>query len=125
MANYNHVVQAPDAQSGRGRTRDGRLKPEIAAPGTNIVSCNALGGRPANPPGPVLPMRIKMSGTSMSAPHVSGIAALMLEKNPRLTAAQIAKILIAAAEPPAGVVPFDIAWGFGKVNAETAVGLVD
>ena len=84
-----------------------------------------MGGRPATPSGPLLPMRTKMSGTSMSAPHVSGIAALMLEKNQRLTAAQIAKILIAAAEPPQGVVVFDPAWGFGKIDAEAAVRLVD
>jgi subtilisin family serine protease len=125
VANYDHVIQTPNDQSGRGKTRDGRFKPEIAAPGTNIVSCHALGGRPIGAAGgPVHPMRLGMSGTSMSAPHVAGIAALMLERNPRITAAQVAKMLIAAADPPAGVQPFDIAWGFGKVNAEAAVSLV-
>lgn len=126
VANYDHVTQTPHDQSGRGKTRDGRTKPEIAAPGTNIVSCHALGGRPVGlVSGPVHPMRLAMSGTSMSAPHVTGIAALMFEKNPRITAAQAAKILIAAADPPAGVQPFDVAWGFGKVNAEAAVKLVE
>ncbi|MFL6196379.1 MAG: S8 family serine peptidase, partial [Thermoanaerobaculia bacterium] len=125
-AKSDHVTQTPNDQSGRGKTRDGRSKPEVAAPGTNIVSCHALGGRPVGAVGgPVHPMRLAMSGTSMSAPHVTGIAALMFERNPRIAAAQMVKMLIAAADPPTGVQPFEVAWGFGKVNAETAVGLIE
>lgn len=123
VANYDHVVQAPSSSSSRGTTRDGRRKPEVAAPGTDIVSCHARGGRPG--PQGVFPVRLRMSGTSMAAPHVAGIAAMMLQRNPRLTAVQVAKILIAAAAPPAGVTPFDNAWGFGKVNAEAALALVE
>ena len=128
VANYNHVIQAPSESSGRGGTRDGRSKPEVAAPGTEIVSSGALGGtnNPAFPSGPQLfPVRVTMSGTSMSAPHVSGIVALMLQKDAGLTAAQILKMLIASARPPIGVVPFDVAWGFGRVDAKAAVDLVD
>jgi subtilisin family serine protease len=61
----------------------------------------------------------------MSAPHVAGIVALMLEENPRLTAAQLQKMLIASANPPVGIDPFDVAWGFGRVDAEVVVGLVN
>jgi subtilisin family serine protease len=124
IANYDHVAEAVNDSSSRGRTRDGRTKPEVAAPGTNIVSCHSLGGRP-NPAGGTFPVRVKMTGTSMAAPHVAGIAALLFQKNPRLTAAQTAKILIASAVPPAGVTPFDVGFGFGKVNAEAAVALVE
>jgi subtilisin family serine protease len=124
IANYDHVAQAPNNSSGRGRTRDGRAKPEIAAPGTNIFSSHALGGR-ANGNGGVYPMRIDMSGTSMAAPHVAGIVALMLQKNPRLTAAQVQSILIAAASPPLGVTPFDLAWGYGRADAKAAIDLVE
>jgi subtilisin family serine protease len=66
-----------------------------------------------------------MTGTSMSAPHVAGIAALLLQKEPRLTAPQIRRILIASANPPFGVVPFDNAWGYGRVDAQKAAQLVD
>jgi len=124
VANYDHVAEVIADSSSRGRTRDGRTKPEVAAPGTNIVSCHSLGGRP-DPDGGTFPVRVRMSGTSMAAPHVAGIAALLLQKNPRLTAAQTAKILIASAVPPAGVTPFDVGFGFGKVDAEAAVALVE
>ena len=54
----------------------------------------------------------------------TGIIALMLQKNPRLTAAQIGKILIAAARPVSGMMAFDPAWGFGRLDAKRAVDLV-
>jgi subtilisin family serine protease len=57
----------------------------------------------------------------MSAPHVAGIVALLLQQRPRLTAEQVAAILVATADPPQGVTSFDDAWGFGRVNAASAV----
>jgi len=41
-----------------------------------------------------------MSGSSFSAAHVSGLVALLLELNPRLTSAQIAALLLASMPPP-------------------------
>ena len=123
VANYDHVAVAPSSSSSRGRTRDGRDKPEVAAPGTNILSSCAMGGR-ANGVGGVHPMRTSMSGTSMAAPHVAGIVALLLQQDPTLSAAQIRKALLASANPPNGVVPFDIAWGYGRVDAVEAVRLL-
>ena len=123
VANYNHRTEAPNDSSSRGPTRDNRPKPEIAAPGTDIISSSSLGGRPDGQGG-TFPLRVPMSGTSMSAPHVAGIVALMLQKNDTLTAEQIQAILIAGANPPAGIQPFDIAWGFGRVDAEKSIQLV-
>ncbi|MCH9647386.1 MAG: S8 family peptidase [Deltaproteobacteria bacterium] len=127
VANYDHQTQSPSDSSSRGPTRLLRQKPEVAAPGTNIVSSASLAGRP-NPGSPagtdLVPARTSMSGTSMASPHVAGIAALMLERNPRLSSEQIRKLLIASASPPAGVTPFDNAWGFGRVDAEAAVALL-
>lgn len=60
--------------SGRGPTNACVLKPEIVAPGSNIISClNAKNGY------------IAKSGTSMSTPIVSGAIALLLEKYPDMT----------------------------------------
>lgn len=64
--------------SGRGPTVACICKPEIVAPGTNILSANAMTD-PAD-----RPYTIK-SGTSMSTPMVSGAVALLLERYPKMT----------------------------------------
>ena len=125
VANYDHRLIVPSDSSGRGRTRDKRDKPEVAAPGTDIFSSNALGGRNDPNTGIPRPMRVEMSGTSMSAPHVAGIIALLLERNRDFTAEQIKKMLIASSEPPLGVDGFDRAWGYGRVNARRAMNLAE
>lgn len=129
VANYDHRTVTPNDSSGRGRTRDGRNKPECAAPGTGIVSSCALGGRQASN-GTTIPMRTTMSGTSMAAPHVTGIVALLFERartmaRPTLlTAEQTRKLIVATTSVAPGVQPFDEAWGFGRIDAEAAVKLL-
>jgi subtilisin family serine protease len=58
--------------SSRGPTGDGRLKPDLLAPGERISSC-VPGGR-----------QDAMDGTSMAAPHVSGAAALLMARHDEL-----------------------------------------
>lgn len=60
----------------------------------------------------------------MSAPHVAGIIALLFQCNPVLTVEQVKKILIASAQIPVDIQPFDLAWGYGKVDARAAMDLV-
>ena len=72
--------------SSRGPTADNRPKPDILAPGEQIVS--------AKPGGDYQ----KMSGTSMASPHIAGIAGLLLERNPKLEPWQIKKILMESAK---------------------------
>ncbi|MEZ0374257.1 MAG: S8 family serine peptidase, partial [Candidatus Sericytochromatia bacterium] len=60
------------------------------------------------------------SGTSMSCPHVTGVVALMLAREPNLTPAQIRSRLIATADD-IGAPGFDEASGYGKLNAYRAL----
>ncbi|MBD2526671.1 S8 family serine peptidase [Nostoc sp. FACHB-133] len=71
--------------SSRGPTADNRPKPDILAPGEQIVSTVPGGYQ-------------KMSGTSMASPHIAGISALLLERNPKLEPWQIKKILMESAK---------------------------
>lgn len=67
--------------SSKGPTGDGRLKPDMVAPGEKILSC-ASGDAPKAGPlredGAVVARYVEDSGTSMAAPHVSGVIAAFL-----------------------------------------------
>jgi subtilisin family serine protease len=72
--------------SGRGPTSDGRIKPDILVPGVDIVSCRAHDTSLGDP---VDALYTTSSGTSMAAPHATGICALLLEAFPNLTPAEL------------------------------------
>lgn len=74
--------------SGRGPTDCCVIKPEILAPGTEIKSCSNRGNS----------YEIK-SGTSMSAPIISGSIAILLQKYPNLTPAEVKLRLYERAVP--------------------------
>jgi subtilisin family serine protease len=61
-----------------------------------------------------------LSGTSMAAPHVSGVAAVVLSKDPSLTPDQVRAILQQSADDK-GSPNRDPVFGFGRVNARRAV----
>lgn len=62
--------------SSMGPTRDGRLKPDVVAPGTDILATTLFSTEYRNE-APALHTYEELSGTSMAAPHVAGIAALL------------------------------------------------
>lgn len=76
--------------SSRGPTAEFAIKPAVTAPGVLI---NASGSGDAGE----FPYTTK-SGTSMSAPHVSGLVALMLEANPDMTPAEVRSALVTTAD---------------------------
>lgn len=73
--------------SGCGSTKMLYRKPDLVAPGTDIMSCNVAWRR--NMRGGYRNAYITKSGTSMATPIVSGTAALVLQKYPNLTNWQV------------------------------------
>jgi len=86
--------------SAYGLTLDGFAKPDIVAPGKNIISLvgNLGMGLPLEHPENIVDNAyFKMSGTSVAAPIVSGAAALLLQDEPNLTPDQVKYRLMATA----------------------------
>jgi subtilisin family serine protease len=113
VANLDEQSRRIAITSSQGPTRDGREKPDLAAPGTDIVAAKGFGE-----PGEWL----AMSGTSMASPYVAGVVGLMLAVNNELTGAQITGILKRTAKPLPGA-SFD--WrddaGFGQIDGNAAI----
>lgn len=82
--------------SSRGLTQEGYRKPDILAPGSRIVSVAAPGSilLADHPQNQVEGDYLMLGGTSMAAPVISGIVALMLEEDPDLTPDQVKWILM-------------------------------
>lgn len=114
VANLDEVRRRAHITSGQGPTRDGRPKPDITAPGTDIVAANGFGD-----PGDHW---IEMTGTSMASPYVAGVVGLMLAAEPTLTAAQILGIIRATARPlPGATYQWANDLGFGVISPAACV----
>ncbi|MEH0981432.1 S8 family serine peptidase [Micromonospora sp. CPCC 205556] len=87
-------------------------KPEIVAPGVDVVGARAAG----TSLGQVIDAYYTAaSGTSMAAPHVAGAAALLAQRQPGWTARQLKAGLVGAADPLAGADPYTV--GAGRLHA--------
>lgn len=82
--------------SGRGPKGGQVRKPDVVAPGTQIISCSAWFVK--NRFGAVKNAYTAKSGTSMAVPAVSGTAALLWEKYPHLTNEQVRERILQGAE---------------------------
>lgn len=97
-----------------GPSDDGRKKPDLCAPGVDIVSTNFYG---------VPPGFASDSGTSYAAPHVAGVCALLLEARPSLIPRQTKAILINSTRMINGLggKTWHSQAGWGALDAYTAV----
>jgi subtilisin family serine protease len=119
--------------SSRGPTIDGRIKPDISAPGANV--CSSISSFTDNSYTQVTSVSFnsrnypfaKFSGTSMSSPATAGVVALILDANPLLTPQEIKDILLTTAREDSytGDLPDsgNTQWGHGKLNAYYAIAL--
>ncbi|MEU5994018.1 S8 family serine peptidase [Spirillospora sp. NPDC047418] len=90
-------------------------KPEIVAPGVDIVAARAAGTAAGTPTGAHY---TKMSGTSMAAPHVAGAAALLVAKHPDWKAARLKAALVGTADPATGGDVYEL--GAGRLDVGEA-----
>ncbi|WP_139488074.1 S8 family peptidase [Brevibacillus dissolubilis] len=106
--------------SSRGPTIDGLVKPDLLAPGVNIVSLRAPNSYidKLSPETRIDDNYTVLSGTSMATPICAGVVALLLQKYPTLTPFQVKRRLMMTADnwglPPN-------TQGQGYLNAEKAV----
>ncbi|NUR48313.1 MAG: S8 family serine peptidase [Hamadaea sp.] len=103
--------------SSRGpRAGDAAVKPEISAPGVDIVAACSSVGFLCTPGDPYA----TLSGTSMATPHTAGAAALLVQQHPQWTPARLKATLMASAKPLDGVGAYG--QGAGRVDLARAIG---
>ncbi len=98
--------------SSRGPRIDGALKPEITAPGVDILAANSRftgNGQGAYQ---------SMSGTSMATPHVAGAAALLAAAHPDLSGAQLKDLLASSSRQTPAYDAFEA--GSGRLDVAAA-----
>ncbi len=119
--------------SSYGPRYDGGMKPDITAPGVNVISSMSSFTDAAFTSSGSVDFNgrtyhfAKLSGTSMASPMVAGVSALILDANPYLSARQVKDIIMQTARQDnfTGVIPVGGSnrWGAGKINAYAAVQL--
>ncbi len=115
----------------------GRYKPDIVGPASFTISSLSSGTQMSNTSCQEQNMvkhggervitadgrHIAWSGTSASSPYVTGVIALMLQKNPNLDLEQVRRILISTADRGGkliGATP-NPDWGYGRINPSAAL----
>ncbi|GGP78589.1 S8 family peptidase [Saccharothrix coeruleofusca] len=103
--------------SSRGpRLADDGIKPDITAPGVDVVAARASGSSLGQPVGD---RHTRVSGTSMAAPHVAGAAAILAARYPHWRAEDVKAALTGSAKADPALSVFE--QGAGRVDLARAV----
>ncbi|MFF8449519.1 S8 family serine peptidase [Streptomyces leeuwenhoekii] len=94
------------------RSGDNALKPDLSAPGVGILAARSGLSEGSGD-------YTAMSGTSMATPHVAGVAALLAERHPDWTGAQLKDALMSTSKPLAASA---YTLGAGRVSVPDAIG---
>ncbi len=117
-----------NASSSCGPANDGRIKPDVVANGTTLLSTWAQGVTLPNSCGMGTDY-CSISGTSMSTPVVAGLAALIRQRYEQVTAtpasADIVKALLCNTATDLGRPGPDYIYGFGRVDGLAAIQTID
>jgi subtilisin family serine protease len=114
----------------RGPTRDGRIKPDIAATGDNIVAPGAIWAcqdQAINYPNDCNSSQDTLymifSGTSSASPNAAGVAVLYMQKNPTATNLQVKQAITSCTtiDRYTGNSLPNNTWGYGKLDAYDAL----
>ena len=135
---YPGTIGSIASFSSKGPTADGRIKPDITAPGNVIVSSvnhfdTKNNYNETNPKtvsgltdGTTKWFFATMQGTSMASPVVTGIIALWLQAHPKLSVDDIKSLLSVSSitDSFTGNVPNNT-WGYGKIDALYGMKLIE
>lgn len=111
VGNLNHRTDTLVPSSSRGPSPCNLLiaKPNVVAPGDSIISCWSDGSYRSS------------GGTSMAAPHVAGLVALLRQKNPNATVDEIKTVILNTTKRTGfGTIPNNN-YGWGEINCLAAV----
>lgn len=108
---YDHTRNSIYIHASRGYSRSGQIKPDLAAPGVNILGASSSGRR-----------LTRMSGTSVSAAHLAGAAAILLSwgildgNYPYLNTPVLKSIFIRGAQRNPALTYPNREFGYGTLN---------
>ena len=108
---YDHTKNSIYIHASRGYSLSGRIKPDLAAPGVNILGASVSGRR-----------LTRMSGTSVSAAHLAGAAAILLNwgvlnaNYPYLNTPVLKSIFVCGAQRNPALTYPNREFGYGTLN---------
>ncbi|MFI5696230.1 S8 family serine peptidase [Kribbella sp. NPDC051586] len=116
VGNVTKQDQLNELSSRGPRIGDSAVKPDVTAPGTDIVAAKSKDSSIGEPVGDKY---LRLSGTSMATPHTAGAAAILLQEHPSWTPAELKATLMGSAKVAADQTSFQ--QGAGRIDLTTAI----